>query len=190
MALSDALAIVGAATGISGTTLGVMAFVRDRARLYVRLVYEGRATFLIYIVNAGRQPVAVLHVGLRRPQKGLVPPPTEPGMPMAGYTEPASRRPWTALRRGRRGYATWEALPESAEPLVLQPGELARFAFSDPRPDEDKWTDAAPDEIDWAPIQAFVEDFRGRRAFSNELMTSPEARFTLVADRTHGGASD
>jgi hypothetical protein len=35
MALTDALAVVGALTGITGATLGVISFARDRAKIFL-----------------------------------------------------------------------------------------------------------------------------------------------------------
>jgi hypothetical protein len=192
MEFSEALAIVGAATGLTGTALGVMAFVRDRARLYVRLVSYWRGhdePWFIYVVNAGRQPIPVLYVGLRKQHKdGLVPAPTEPGMPTWGQGEATFRRPWALLRRRWRTYVGWDAWTESAEPLVLKPGEFARFTFSDARPYRDRRN--SPDDKALVPIQAFVRDYRGRRAFSNEVLTSSNVRLILTASPTTRNAGD
>jgi hypothetical protein len=188
MAFSDALAVFGAATGLIGTMLGVMAFLRDRARLFVRLDtgwesawdtgWEG--AWVIYVVNAGRQPVAIVHVGLRRqaPDSHWGSGERREGDPNYSIEEAIPLlRPWKVLSpkwRNWQQYEVWDALPESAEPLVLAPGGLARFTFSETRPDDML-----------IPIQAFAMDWRGRRALSSDKwVTSPGARLRLIADRS------
>lgn len=68
MSLTDVLAIIGAATGMTGTVLGVMSYRRDRARLKVKTwvaksrIREGDLYLWVRIHNAGRQPAKVVQI--------------------------------------------------------------------------------------------------------------------------------
>ena len=71
MSLTEILAIVGAATGVTGSILGIMSYRRDRAKVVVRGEGNwGRGParhdyyLHIYLHNAGRRPVALRHVGV------------------------------------------------------------------------------------------------------------------------------
>ena len=81
MSLTDVLAIIGAVTGISGAILGVMSYLRDRARLVVRAVEhisgfdESDIYVDIYIINNGRQPVAIVDTGIWTSRLLTRPPP-------------------------------------------------------------------------------------------------------------------
>jgi hypothetical protein len=180
MSTSDALAVLGAATGIIGTTLGVIAFVRDRARLFVRIVFDSEY-LAIYVVNAGRQPVAIVQVELRqqaRPDADPLPTGGRDGNPdHRGWLRRSSLSPWPRTEEN-----VWVALTERSEPLVLQPGGLARFVFN--RPVRLDWLHVVPagrrpsrrsSEKDWVSTQAVAWDIRGRRIFSREAYASPGA---------------
>ena len=68
MSLTDGLAILGAATGMTGTVLGVMSYRRDRARLKVKtwvaksLIREDDLYLWVRIHNAGRQPAKLVQI--------------------------------------------------------------------------------------------------------------------------------
>lgn len=68
MSLTDGLAILGAATGMTGTVLGVMSYRRDRARLRIKtwvaesLSREGDLYLWVRIHNAGRQPAKLVQI--------------------------------------------------------------------------------------------------------------------------------
>jgi hypothetical protein len=68
MSLTDGLAILGAATGMTGTALGVMSYRRDRARLKVKTwvarsrIREDDLYLWVRIHNAGRQPAKLVQI--------------------------------------------------------------------------------------------------------------------------------
>ena len=125
MSLIDVLAVVGAVSGISGALLGAASYRRDRSRLLVRHHDVGTPTkdgykhfVRIYVVNAGRQPVAITEVGLSTRERSRI--------------RRLLRRFSHELTLLRRGMAvefgqSWPALDEEEDPAVLQPGDLKKF---------------------------------------------------------------
>jgi hypothetical protein len=159
MSLTDVLAIVGALAGIIGATLGVGSFVRDRARIVV-VVHSSSITIkdvgehfvIIYVVNAGRQPIAVLSVGLWDFTRATV-----------WRARVAAFRRWTPIRL-IAGHRRWNTVPihtalsPEDEPIVLQPGELRRFFLKAVNPSvitDHRKTDRT----------AIVTDYRGLQYF-------------------------
>jgi hypothetical protein len=134
------LAIVGAVTGVFGAVLGVMSYVRDRARILVRarLIYRSSGSqpgyfATVYVVNAGRQPVATVEVAMRQ-----------------------GPSPRFLQRRIRGGDLLWIALSEDDDPVVLTPGELQRFE-----------TSVEPDRL--AGAYAYARDALGRVRTSDSI---------------------
>jgi hypothetical protein len=135
VSLTQVLAILGAVTGTSGAILGVMSFRRDRARLIVRPQLVWGDTFVgkvleasedevfdlyLFVINAGRQPVAIISVGVTPPAFG--------GWP----TERRRRvRPSIAEAqiRARRGASGVALSPVDDEPVVLEPGEMKKYVM-------------------------------------------------------------
>ena len=158
MSLTDVLAIVGALTGITGAALGVISFMRDRARIVVMvhyssipMKYEYERFVVIYVVNAGRQPIAVLSVGLR-----------DWAWPTVRQSIVAAFRQWIRIplitRQHRRlAVPVHSALSSEDEPIVLQPGELRRFFL--------KAVDPVTADYWKSDRAAVVTDYRGRQYF-------------------------
>lgn len=78
MTTTDAVAILGLASGITGTVLGLLNYLRDRARVDVLLQWDMAITKdpeydqdklwgAIRITNAGRRTVHASHVSLKLP---------------------------------------------------------------------------------------------------------------------------
>lgn len=163
MSLTGALAIIGATTGITGATLGLASFFRDRPRVIVSHnsvsgpTREGRVDMIrVYVINGGRQPIAIVGAGLMEHTKhGL------------GHRVSVTCREVLGLLLAAvtsRGYISvsawqsWPALSETDEPVVLQPGDLRKFLLiaesvedkSLPRPD----------------VYSYATDFGGNNFFS------------------------
>ncbi|MBV9602140.1 MAG: hypothetical protein JOZ87_35510 [Chloroflexi bacterium] len=151
MSLTAVLAIIGAVTGVCGAVLGGMAFVRDRAKLLIRhrLYYRrGSAELSLFVMNVGRQPVAILEVGLREAR-----------------LRPALwrfRREWFIIGLGEStaGFARW-SMPvlhfTTDDPLVLKPGDIRKFVM-----EAEDYDDEEPALR--VPIYAYAEDALGRVA--------------------------
>jgi hypothetical protein len=167
VSLTDVLAVVGAVTGVSGAVLGVASYRRDRSRLLVRHSDVGTPTkdghvryVRIYVINAGRQPVAILEAGLSE-----------------------ARRSWRdRLSRGLdharlllrpRGFTSsagtqlWSALEDSDDPAVLEPGDLKKFILIETK--EPRLSDAQ------APVYAFATDALDRTSWSPSPVLSETA---------------
>ena len=151
MASTDALAVVGALTGITGATLGVISFARDRAKIVLvthRVATETPATGLevfsrVYVVNSGRRPIPIRRVGLHK----------------------ASSVSWRALRATHmwfaNSYEDYEGLSDEDEPVVLQPGEFRKFILIASSPALESGS------------QFFVPyaiDYRGRKYFGRTVI--------------------
>jgi hypothetical protein len=153
---------VGAATGVMGAVLGASSFVRDRAKIimFVRVLLRGKRELepgtelcvIIYIVNAGRQPIAILGVGIG--SRGKHPP--------ISIRSVATFFRW-ALSRNRFSPTGYYAVsPSDGEPVFLQPGELKKFALTADPPEEDDQT--------W---QAFAIDYQNHVYWVKEPRLPP-----------------
>ena len=177
MAGTELLALVGTATGTLGLGLSTIVFLRDRPRLVIHVVETGAFTenglvpFLrIYVANAGRQPIALLDVGIdRRPH-----PPVWKRLLMAlGATlYTLVRFSWLARKMTRAFYPRWtnSALADGAEPVVMQPGELRKFII----------VRGDPTRYAAIPCYAFAEDFLRRVRRAKYPISTEAASFTYV----------
>jgi hypothetical protein len=151
MASTDALAVVGALTGMTGAALGVISFARDRAKIVLvthRVATETPTAGLevfsrVYVVNSGRQPIPIRRVGLHK----------------------ASSVNWRARRATHMWFANpyedYEGLSDEDEPIVLQPGEFRKFILIASSPAFESHS------------QLFVPyaiDYRGRKYFGRTVI--------------------
>jgi hypothetical protein len=140
MNLTQVLAVVGAATGVMGAVLGMSSFVRDRARIIMFvsvLLREKRQhgpgtelCVIIYIVNSGRQPTAILGVGMGSPSKH----------PPISMRSVATFFRWALFRNRAIPAGYYAVSPRDGEPVFLQPGELRKFAITADPPEKDDGT--------------------------------------------------
>lgn len=76
MSIADIVALTGLSFGLIGTTLGVVNFLRDRAKVVVFLQWdmaiigkpEDKRFGCITVTNTGRRPVFITHAALRLPK--------------------------------------------------------------------------------------------------------------------------
>ena len=139
MTATDLVAIVGLVTGVAGSVLGVLSYLRDRARVEVGLQWDlnvvGDARYdenkkwgLITVTNVGRRPVYVSHVALRLPDNRF------------GITH-------MVIREGIAGRTLAEGSP--AATYVVDQADMERYASV------------------WHLIRAQVSDSTGREWLSN-----------------------
>jgi hypothetical protein len=68
--LARVIAVTGLATGVFGSVLALLAFLRDRSELSVRGIQrveedERLEAYVVVVSNDGRQPISVVAAGLR-----------------------------------------------------------------------------------------------------------------------------
>ena len=146
MAVTSVVAILGLISGVAGTVLGVLNFLRDRAAVEVSLQWDMSITpgteydakkkwGVITVTNVGRRPIFVSHVALRIP-KGA----------RRGYTH-------MVLQSGIAGKTLTEGSP--AERFVATQDGLADLASH------------------WRDVVAQVNDSSGRVWKSKRLPKQP-----------------
>jgi hypothetical protein len=156
VAITDVLAVVGAVTGISGALLGIASYRRDRSRVLVRVGITGETQVLIYVINAGRQPIAIVRTGLAAKS-----PPHRTLRRRLALGVRSARR----YLAGERGFwygaaNTWPALERTDEPAVLTPGDLRKFLLVE----DEGYAEPDPE----APIRGFAVDALGRWTWGPE----------------------
>jgi hypothetical protein len=156
LATPDPLTIIGVGTAVTGTALAVLAYVKNRGRLGVRLELPARTEELVVaVVNSGRQPVFLVRCGVREDGRFRV--------PVGSYADPP---PLTTDLRRRLRRRKWDRCIDSAslsEPVCLEPGELRRIVVTGNR-------NYSPEQL--VLLRAFAECSRGKHAVSKEVLTN------------------
>ena len=172
MNLTQVLALVGAVTGVTGAALGISTFVRDRARLviFVHMAWErtpqenfqGESFATIYVVNAGRQPIAIIGVGIGLPQRRW----------RITFQSPNFLREVLSFGRRRNIRKDSYALSLDDEPVLLKPAELKRFSLA-----------GGPRIEGYSkPFKAFAIDYRYSFYWANTPLST--AKYQLPRSQT------
>lgn len=146
MNLTEITAILGLISGVTGTVLGILNFLRDRAAVEVSLQWDMSVTpgtgydadkkwGVITVANVGRRPIFVSHVALRIP-KGT----------RQGYSH-------MVLQSGISGKTLTEGSPAERF-IVTQDGLQGMSAH-------------------WRDVVAQVSDSRGRTWVSKRMLRHP-----------------
>jgi len=149
MTTTEVLAVVGAVSGLAGTSIATLAFVRDRPRLIVSHVVVAmekvpdRPDFVdqllrdpnrvdIFVVNLGRRPVTITGAGLQQ--------------------------------RGGHWLSSWSTAwaAEIGDSQLLAPGERRKYSLKDPRDRDSRLGELGPAPREKSPIRPYVIDARGK----------------------------
>jgi hypothetical protein len=162
--MTEALAIIGAVTGVTGTVLAIAVFVRDRAKLEVTHVasvsrydpepgdapedaLEEGPGLVIFIANHGRQPIAVTDAGITTQGKRSI---------LQKFRHLTGARP-------EQGSWSWFVLDHHSDsPVVLGLGELRKYDM--PRGNLRMLLGTKDVNL---PLFSFAVDSRGRTTMSS-----------------------
>jgi hypothetical protein len=164
--MTQALAIIGSITGVTGSLLALLAFFRDRAKIVVthsagtRTTREPYSYVTVFVANHGRQPVAITSAGLtqERPSSALhklveaVAERIGSALYRAGVSRDRLGRWYEFVFRNSPGISFLQFWPAFDEPLLLGLGELRQYEL--PSPDREDF-----------PVYAYAKDSYGRTIF-------------------------
>ena len=172
--MTEALAIIGAVSGITGAVLAIGAFVRDRAKIEVTHVEsisrydpedgqedvpederEEGPGLVIFIANHGRQPIAVTEAGVRTHGKTSI-----RQMIILKRRYGWSLRQLMRVRPDPDRWA-WFVLDRHEEPVVLGLGELRKLEM--PRENLGMLLGTKDEDL---PLYSFAVDSRRRTTMS------------------------
>lgn len=174
MTSTEVIAILGATTGIVGTALGLISFMRDRARVVVTWNSESFNTdeynlveiLRIYIINAGRQPVPIVEVAIYSKHSLW-----------QNVIRRLSLITHGIYAEAIKGWPQY-ALSISDEPVVLNPGEIKKIIMVQKFKELPAFKGYQAKE----PTQyACATDYRGRRHWSEHPCSIDQDRFTAAS---------
>jgi len=192
----EALAIIGAVTGVAGATIALLRFFRDKPKVVVTHAEGGRRSddggyesfVALFIANHGRQPIAITQGGVkqvsprnwRRAIHNAFLFGADAVFALLGRASVAEER----LARWRRRLGPSAVLtkefrwPAFQEPIVLGLGELRKFELADP------FSSPLGERLRLWPIYAYAVDSYGRTTLGHApLMTPPSSATPPSAGR-------
>ena len=130
-------ALVGAVTGITGVLLSATNMIRDRARLVMQIRQTGfddndggfQHCLIVYLGNAGRQPIALLDAGIQWQRRLHLFHRLLAFLGRLLYKTARVKSLGVRMERIMLPRLVNSAMPEQAQPLMLQPGELVKFTL-------------------------------------------------------------